>query len=237
MCIITTINPYGNFDAQKEAISSWISKFTVYSVNTKLEIEIAKPLYPDVKFIETDNTFQYNKKTLIKLSAILQSAKQIDSNFIAIINSDIILSDKIKDIFINKYLNDGIIIGTRWELDENESEIYPFKSGYDIFIFSKKYIDLFNNTKYVIGLPWWDFYIPLIAIKSGLNVYHIKNKVIFHRTHTTNYDDEVWVKFGEFLYQDIMVSLMKNNMNIGLLDFCRGTKSFIEKKQIDIKLK
>ena len=27
-----------------------------------------------------------------------------------------------------------------------------------------------------------------------------------------------------------IITTMKNNMNIGLLDFCRGTKSFIEKK-------
>lgn len=234
MKIFTTINPNGNFDVQLEAMNSW-SKYEFYSVNTKEEIEKISSIYTNVKFIETDITYQYNNKKLIKLNSILSAIESICKNCdVAIVNSDIILNDKIKESIFNKK-NDGLTIATRYELDGDD--IYPFTNGYDIFIFNTKYLDLFKNDNYVIGMPWWDFWIPLVAIKAGLKVYHIKNKVIFHRTHPTNYDGNIWITFGEHLYKDIMIGLMKNPMSVSVYDFCIGVKAFIEKKQINIKLK
>ena len=236
MKIFTTLNPNSNFDSQSEAMNSWSSKYEVYSINTKEEIEKISSIYKNVKFIETDVTYQYNKKKLIKLNSILSAIESVCENCnVAIINSDIILNDKIKESIFNKKYNDGLTIATRYELDGDD--IYPFTNGYDLFIFNTKYLDLFKNENYVIGMPWWDFWIPLISIKAGLEVYHIKSKVIFHRTHETNYDDDVWITFGEYLYKDIMVKLMKNPMDLSVLDFCTGVKTFIEKKQINIKLK
>lgn len=235
MKIFTTINPNGNFDVQLEAMNSWSNKYEVYSVNAKEEIEKISSIYTNVKFIETDITYQYNNKKLIKLNSILSAIESMCKNCdVAIVNSDIILNDKIKESIFNKK-NDGLTIATRYELDGDD--IYPFTNGYDIFIFNTKYLDLFKNDNYVIGMPWWDFWIPLVAIKAGLKVYHIKNKVIFHRTHPTNYDGNIWITFGEHLYKDIMIGLMKNPMSVSVYDFCIGVKAFIEKKQINIKLK
>ena len=64
MKIFTTINPNGNFDVQLEAMNSWSNKYEVYSVNTKEEIEKISSIYTNVKFIETDITYQYNNKNL-----------------------------------------------------------------------------------------------------------------------------------------------------------------------------
>ena len=86
-------------------------------------------------------------------------------------------------------------------------------------------------------MPWWDFWIPLISIKAGVKVYHIKNHLISHRTHKINYDKDVWVKFGEYLYEDIMINLLQNAIKESVYVFCSGVKDFIEKKQINIKVK
>lgn len=237
MKIFTTINPYGNYEAQSEATQSWASKFDLYSVNLKEEIEIAKDLYPHVKFIETSDVLECNQKKLIKLNAILDAATNQDSEYVAIVNSDIILSDKVKNVFIKKYLDDNcIILSTRWEIDDQKNEKYPFNNGYDLFIFHRKFINLFKNQNYVIGMPWWDFYIPTIAIKSGIKIYHIKNQVIFHRTHETNYDLDSWIKFGEFFYQDIMLNLMQKPLEMSVYDFCQTTKKFIERNHRNIRL-
>jgi hypothetical protein len=75
MKVFTTINPNGNFDAQLEAINSWSNKYEVYSVNTKEEIEKISSVYTSVKFIETDITYQYNNKKLIKLNSILNDLR------------------------------------------------------------------------------------------------------------------------------------------------------------------
>lgn len=235
MKVFTTINPNGNFDAQNEAMLSWSSKFDVYSINTKEEVEKIKDLYTYINFIETDNTFNYKNKKLIKLNALLESIKNTNTDVACIVNSDIILNTKSNNLTSKINLQDSIIIGTRYEIDGEN--IYPFNNGYDIFIFNTKHIDLLKNNNYVIGMPWWDFWIPLISIKAGLKVYHIKNKVIYHRTHEVNYDGNVWIQFGEYLYKDIMVNLLNNPLFGSVYNFCTAVKTYIESKQINIKIK
>ncbi len=232
MKVFTTINPYSNFESQNEALLSWSKYYDVYSVNPVDEIEIVKDKFPYVKFIETDDIFIYGEKKLVKLNAILKSMKIIDSKKFAIINSDIILKRDIP----TKFLKSDLTIGTRWELDDINKP-YPFNNGYDLFIFNKDMIDLYLNDNYVIGMPWWDFWIPLITIKSQLNLSHIKNDIIFHRTHDTNYDPDVWIKFGEYLYKDIIVNLMKRKIDVDIWTFCTVVKKFIESKQKNIKIK
>lgn len=234
--IFTTINPNGNFEAQNEALLSWSSKFSIYSVNTKEEIDKIKDIYKYVNFIETDDVYDNNGKNMIRLNAALKAIKKTATKYACIINSDIILDSKVNSIFNKKYLDDGIIISTRHELDGDKPP-YPFVDGYDLFVFDIKYIDLFLNKNYVIGMPWWDFWIPYIAIKAQLKVYHIKDKIIYHRKHQTNYNMELWIKFGEFLYEDIMIKLMDKPINVTIYDFCLGVKAYIEKKQINIKIK
>jgi len=232
MVVFTTINPFGNFEAQDEALKSWSEKYDVYSINPYDEIELAKTKFPYINFIGTDDIYLYGKKKLVKLNAILNGIKIVKPKTCAIVNSDIILDGNLK---LDKYIKDGLVISTRWELD-GVKKIYPFVNGYDLFIFDYKYIDIFYNNNYVIGMPWWDFWIPLIANKCSLRVYHIKNDVIYHRTHETNYDDNIWVKFGEYLYKDIMVNIMKNYMEITVWEFCTGVKKYIELKQKNIKI-
>ena len=234
MKIFTTVNPKGNFEAQEEALRSWASKYEVISVNHEEEIECAKERFPFVRFVESEGSFDYNGKKLVTLNSILSAIKKEGDRYCAIVNSDIILDGNLS--IPSKNIDDGLVIATRWELDGKE-ETYPFVNGYDLFIFDRKNADLFMNPKYVIGMPWWDFWIPSIAIKAGLKVSHIKTKKILHRTHDTNYDGDIWISFGESLYRDLMLGVMKNPIELDVYSFCRGVKAFIEKHQKDIKIK
>ena len=241
MEIFTTINPNDLSNTQLNAISSWTKKYKVYSVNRKEEIERIKDIYKDVNFIETDDTYLYKNKKLIKLDSILDSIEKVSSGVSAIINSDIILTDKLDINIKSRYLINGIFIGTRYELDNGEK--YPFIYGYDIFIFNSKYASLFKNKKYVIGMPWWDYWIPICALKNRLNVYHIKDEIIYHKTHETNYEYKIWLEFGRHLYNDIIVDTLDSDKILPLSKFYKGeenepieVKKFIESKQINISV-
>lgn len=233
MKIFTTINPYGNYEAQTEALLSWSKYYDVYSINCVNEIEIAKDKFPFINFIQSDKIFTYKNKNLIKLTGILDVIKSNveDHSYFCIINSDIILTNKIE----TSCLKSDLLISTRWELDVDK-EPYPFNNGYDLFIFKKNLIDLFYNDNYVIGMPWWDYWVPLIAIKMGYSVNHINNPIIFHRTHETNYDGNIWIKFGEYLYKDIIINLMGRKIDVDVYTFCKTVKNFIESKQKNIEI-
>lgn len=240
MKIFTTINPNDNFEVQSKAVSSWSNKYQVYSVNTKEEIIKINNLYPNVIFIETEDTFVYKNKKLIKLNSILSAIDiTCKSEPVAIVNSDIILNENLNLNINKRYLINGLFIGTRYELDGDKK--YPFIFGYDIFIFNSNLTDIFKNDKYVIGMPWWDYWVPLACIKSGLNLYHIKDELIYHITHQTNYDKDIWLEFAKCLYDDIVVNTF--NKNIRLEEFMMGDegeqmdiKKFIEYKQINVSI-
>ena len=237
MKIYTTINPYSNFEVQSQSIKTWSNHYQVYSVNLKEEVEKIKDLYPDVIFIETDNIFNYNGKKLIKMNAILEIVDK--SDIAAIVNSDISLNESIFIDVDNRYLKNGIVIGTRYEIDNGK--IYPFIYGYDIFIFDPKNITIFSNDNYVIGMPWWDYWVPLAFIKKGMNVYHMKNQIIYHETHETNYDMNIWLEFSKYFYNDIVRDILNYNNEMILEEFIMGDKGeqmdikkYIESKQINI---
>lgn len=242
MKIFTTINPNDNLEVQSRAISSWSNKYKVYSVNTKQEIEKIDYLYPEVNFIETNDTFDYKTKKLIKLNSILSAIeeKTLDKNEeVAIVNSDIILNGDLSININKRYLINGLFIGTRYELDGSKK--YPFIYGYDIFIFNSKNTKIFKNDNYVIGMPWWDYWFPLICIKNGMNLYHIKDELIYHKTHKTNYDKNIWFEFGKKLHKDIIIDTF--NSNIDFEEFITGDegdqmdiKKFIEQKQINLSV-
>jgi len=241
MEIFTTINPNDLSDTQLNAISSWTKKYKVYSVNRKEEIERIKDIYKNVNFIETDDIYLYKGKNLIKLNAILDSIRKVSNGLAAIINSDIILTDELEINIKSRYLINGIFIGTRYELDNGKK--YPFIYGYDIFIFNSKYAPIFNNEKYVIGMPWWDYWVPICALKNRLNVYHIKDEIIYHKTHKTNYEHKIWLEFGKHLYIDIIIDTLESDEILPLSRFYKGeedqpieVKKFIESKQINISI-
>jgi len=233
MKVFTTVNPYGNFEAQNEALRSWSAKYEVISVNHAEELDMAREKFPYVRFVESEGSYDYRGKKLVPLNSILSAIKKEGDRLCAIVNSDIILDG---DINIPPSAANGLTIATRWELD-GEKDTYPFINGYDLFIFERRNADLFMNSRYVIGMPWWDFWIPSIAIKAGLPLHHIKSKRIFHRTHETNYDNDIWISFGESLYRDLMLGILNNPMEIDVYEFCKGVKAFIEKNQKDIKIK
>ena len=239
MIIFTTIAP-NNLEAQTEAINSWRKYYEVYSVNSQEEINQLTELYPQVKFIPTEELYYTaGNKTLVKVSGILKAIQNINSKYNAIVNSDIILSSKVdpKSLCNKKTLEKAMIIGTRYELNELPPE--PFKAGYDVFIFDIKMVKHLMNDKYVIGLPWWDYWMPIAILKSLYDVYHIKNKAIFHRTHTTNWDQGYYDSFGLTLYHDLVKKGMMNEVHPStkISELAMGMKGYVEQFQKNIKIR
>lgn len=243
MNVFTTINPNGDIESQIYSTDTWASKFKVYSVNTKEEILKIKDKFKNVEFIETDKTIDVNGRKLIKLNGILDAIVMKKSKYSCITNSDTILNKSIdpKKLFSKKHLDDGIIVSKRYELDGEK--IYRFEGGYDLFVFDIKNIKIFYNEEFALGMPWWDFWIPMMADRFLLKLYFTKNEVIYHKTHDTNYSDDSWELFGFRFLSEIMKMGLKVNMVDGSKHFfenngqlCEVCKNFIESKKIYIKI-
>lgn len=237
MKIFTTINPNDNYESQLEATKSWMTKYEVFSVNTSEEIESIKYLYPYINFIEAKDIYQYKNKKLIKLDAILDAMSEHGGEYSCFMNSDIILNNI--DIKINeRHLNNGIYISTRYENDNGK--ISKFVWGFDFFCIHKNYLNLFKNKDFAIGLPWWDYWVPICAFMSNLNIYHLDYELFYHKTHELNYDMKKWKDLSEKLYQKLIVDIIESEefkfeKFITADEGVMNIKRFIDKKMINLK--
>ena len=240
MKVYTTINPNGNYDEQKFAMDSWTKKYPVYSINTPDEIEKIRPLYPEIIFLENNNIVTYGKKKLTSWNAVMDAIS--DSGGIsAFTNSDIILKDGLKFEIDEVFFKNSIFIATRWELKRRKK--YPFPHGYDLVIMSPEKAKLFKNENWAIGLPWWDYWLPLSAFINGLNVYHISEEIIYHKWHETNYDKKIWQDLSKKFYEEILVKELEIEDLVSFEEYSKGVglgtkhkiKNFIEENIIDFK--
>jgi hypothetical protein len=236
MKIFTTINPKSNFEAQNEAIQSWLKKYEVISVNTEEEISEIKEIYPDVNFISTNETYQYKNKKLIKFDSILSEMSKING-YSFFLNSDIILKEDMEISINERHLNNGIYLSTRYDVDDDSVSF--FKWGFDFFCIHSKYLHHFKNEKFAIGLPWWDYWLPICAYMNGFNLYHLDYELFYHRKHETNYDMEKWKDLGKDLYFYLKPLIPKEEFKFEeFMQSKNGVmliKKFIDSKLINIK--
>lgn len=212
----TSINPFARQEEQKAAVDTWKGGH-VLSFNTREEIDILSKEYPNVTFIETNDTIQGK---YIKLDAIISGFNNINANRYIIINSDIAIGDM--DILNQALETDDMLLGVRH--DDGETE---FPHGYDVFAMTNKHLSAIRKSEYAIGLPWWDFYVPLSIIKAGHTINVIKDNPVFtHQWHETRYDYNSWIKYGEYSRRNNVFPNFVGNIP----QFCTSIKNYIESK-------
>lgn len=229
-CILfyTSINPYDRQKEQKEAVDSWLSvaNSKVVSFNTRSEILVLQDSgqFDDVIFIERDDAIEGKYQ---RLSTMYDTVKNIEADWYIFINSDILLGVGFPDLLSR----DCFILGVRNDLYSDDT-IVPFEYGYDVFMMRRRHLELMNsNTRFAIGLPFHDFYTPLVMIRNNERI-HVDRTHFFHRWHKTRYDYDVWLSMGE--YSRYILCFEKGGNTVG--NFTTINKEFIE-RHLDSQLK
>ena len=200
MIVITSISPVHAND-QKKAVDSWIkSGLKVISLNCKREIEEIKDLYTNVTFIETYRTMEKHfDKPVIQISAMLDYAKSMDEDYFLFTNSDveIELTNELKT-GIKNVMDNKIIICNRNDYGDDKTKAHQYYQGIDLFFIHKKFLGIYPQAMYACGQCFWDYWIPFTAMKSGIDIALIKNKIAFHKKHDLQYSHDNWFRIGRF---------------------------------------
>lgn len=217
----TSINPYDRLDVQKDAIYSWHLNYNtrILSFNTKAEIEELKKdsEFKDVIFIESSDSVEGK---YVRLNTVFKALSNIDAARYILINSDI--SIDYPDDFSVELIRDEFILGVRRDVKDGRTSL--FKYGYDVFAFRRNHLGLFSDaTRYALGLPFWDFYIPLKLIKEHVPI-HVERDMFSHQWHETRYDIELWRSLGD--YSKTLDCFVKGYLDVG--SFCTENKKYIE---------
>ncbi|MBU1191898.1 MAG: sulfotransferase [Gammaproteobacteria bacterium] len=198
--VATSIAPKG-IEKQQRAIASWLALgFRAVSLNTADEIAQLQVHFPQVEFITVgrDGT-QLAGKPYVFLDDVLGYLRNASSDRICgIVNSDIILRASADLISYIWHEADGALVyGSRVDIqsaDDAEGSLYH--RGFDFFFFDRNAIGKLPKTNFMLGVPWWDYWVPVGFQLAGVPIKRLDSRIAYHVWHTTNYSTEILLKFG-----------------------------------------
>jgi hypothetical protein len=199
VCVITSVMPK-RIEAQQAALNSWrAAGLSVVSVNSPPEVTQLREHFPDVTFQTIERpAVDTRGRPLIPISAMIQAAANAPGGVCGIINSDIeFRGDPSVFDSVRRRVAGSLIFGNRIDVaDRGFGRGKAYRKGYDFFFWDRKNSALLEDSPMVLGLPWWDFWLPLHAYGRGLATKRLATSSFVHVVHPVGYDVPTFVKFG-----------------------------------------
>lgn len=137
-------------------------------------------------------------KPLPYLSDILKEMKRACSGVVALTNADIVVNLSPEDQAALGNLPRGeFVISKRTEVAELSLEaLSEHWGGYDFFAFHAEDLPDLDTDILVFGQPWWDHFLPVYLLLSGLKARTIRKGSILHLQHEERWDREKHLSIG-----------------------------------------
>lgn len=184
---------------QSHCIESWTSAgFRVLSLNFPNEISELIPRYPRVQFIAVDRDSGKLSTRAPQVNQLLGVLGKQQEDIVGIINADIFLEAKDWISAIRASTKGAIAIAQRLDVKSFEdSNPTPYAHGYDLFFFERKEMPTSINGPFEMGVPWWDYCLPVAFRLRGLRVNLLRTPAAFHLWHPMKYDMPIWRQMGK----------------------------------------
>jgi GT2 family glycosyltransferase len=199
--VATSIAPRG-IEKQQRAVASWQAQgLRVLSLNTPEEIEALRVHFPQVEFIRVARDGRaLAGKPYVYLDDVLAALEGCaESDVVGIINSDIVL--RAQDGFpawLARQAHTGLVYASRVDIAAAEdADGCVYQRGFDGFFFPRAQIGRLPPSDFMIGVPWWDYWLPFACLRAGLTLQRLDSRVAFHLAHPTNYSPEVLKRFAQ----------------------------------------
>lgn len=202
----TSIAPRG-LEKQRDAVESWIALgFDVISLNIPDEITVLQPDFPDVRFVPALRTAEaMTGRPLVYFDDLMTALSQQGAAVVGIVNSDIMLRGSSETRrFLAREAAGAFLFGSRLDTVTYEREsARVYAQGYDFFFFDRTMTGLYPRTDLCLGMPWWDYWAPLVAQMRGLPVKRLETALAYHPHHDTAWANDHWVRFGALFSRDM----------------------------------
>ena len=218
--LATSIAPV-RIDTQKDAINSWRKLgFEVISVNSRIEIDDISKEFPEITFVEADrNACSYAGKPFVYFDDVLAALDRSGSSVCGIVNSDILLITDGEFLnYIGKEATKSFVIGSRMDvasLSELQGEEYF--AGFDFFFFDRAFIREYPHSVFCLGLPWWDYWAPIVPLMKGITVKQLITPVAYHVKHSQNWSMQLFndysIKFRNHLIENHLYSKIEEDLS------------------------
>lgn len=203
-CLATSLAPVDDRAVQPRAVQSWLDAgFCVVSVNTPEEIATLSGSYPGVRFVPATQTGEaIAGRPVPYIGEMIHAARTTGAGVIGIINADIVL-DPTPDLAarLTQIAQTDFVLGPRVDVTDTAGLTAPlpedisYSVGYDYFLFPADFADALGPAPFCIGMPFWDYWLPMTALLHGYGLKTIKVPIARHLFHETRWDDTIYFFF------------------------------------------
>lgn len=202
--IATSIAPNSRIAVQQQAVASWqAAGFDVVSYNGPEEIGRLQPLFPRVPFEPMLRTAKlWAGKPVLFVSDIVHALRRSERPLCGIVNSDIFFAGGGElAARIEADAASGFLYGPRFEVasfaQSGPGKLDPF--GSDFFFFGRSVMNVFGESHLCLGMPYWDHWLPLMALLGGVPTTKLIDSAVRHVPHPTQRDDSFFLFADEFM--------------------------------------
>lgn len=198
---------------QEACIRSWIAAgFNPYSVNGPGDVVP----FPDlVEVIRVPRTAkEMHGKSVVFIADMFAAANAVSTGPALITNADILLRPTFDLAGLAATLpEDGAAIAHRIDVARVDSTTgTPEYAGFDVFIAHTSRLARLPEGGFAIGIPWWDYFVPMALRAGGVDVHLLAEPAAYHLMHDLNWDEGRWIG-GGVRYAQLMAVLLKGNDN------------------------
>ena len=189
--VVTSFMPR-RIEAQRAALQSWRDAgVSVVSVNSSSEAAALREHFPDVTFRNRRDFRDKRGRPCVPIAALIEAAKESHADICGIVNSDIEFRGDFTFslTWCARRCRVRLIFGNRIDYpDAARTGGQAFRLGYDFFFWQGENSTLLEDNSMVLGLPWWDFWLPLHAYGQGLRTKRFVTCSMAHIAHPIGYD-------------------------------------------------
>lgn len=186
-------------EVQQAAIESWLDLgFDVVSVNIPGEVEHLHTEFPGITFLHVSRSAASGgNDPHVYLSELFNVLTSMPGEICGVVNSDIsLLYEPGLYALICNHAEKALVLGSRIDLSPADSSSAMENSyGFDVFFFHRKILDDFPSGNFCLGMPWWDFWFPLMATACGVPLKRLMTPVAHHVIHEVAWGDAELEKF------------------------------------------
>lgn len=187
---------------QKKCIATWLATgHQPISLNSEHEIPDLMSLFPEVDFHAAyRSTAPINHRNLVYISDLIALALEQPCERLAICNADVFFEPTIQ---FTAGLPSGLPLAYSHRIDIANFEIdIDGKTffGIDYVNLSKNFAAELTDTIFALGLPWWDYWLPLDAIRKGFKPVSLtwdNRPLLQHLLHGDRWDASSLVYLGQ----------------------------------------
>jgi hypothetical protein len=200
--IATSLAPGRKDKVQADALASWRQVgFEIISVNAEREIAALKDDFADVVFIAAPRTGEkVAGKPVPMIVDMLRAARQAGGKLVGVINADIVLRPVpgLVDVLAQNTTG-SLVMLPRVDVSDT-ADFRPkgdekFSVGYDGFFIDAGLVDQIPDSPFCLGMPFWDYWLPMIALLKDWPLKTIAAPVALHAQHDTKWDQAIYFYF------------------------------------------